>query len=45
MYQFQTDELSADYLLNNLRSFDDEQPLKNMICFNLPELPWEKLSN
>ena len=34
MYQFQKDELSSDYLLNNLISFDDEPPLKDMICLN-----------
>ena len=36
MYQFQKDELSADYLLSNLISFDDEPPLKDMNCLNLP---------
>ena len=39
MYQFRKDELSADYLLNNLILFDDEPPLKDLICLNLPELP------
>ena len=39
MYQVQKDKLSADYLLNNLISFDYELPLKDVICLNLPELP------
>ena len=39
MHQFQRDEVSAVYLLNNIVSFDNETPLKNMICLNLPGLP------
>ena len=43
MYQFHKDESSADYLLNNLMLFDDEPPLKDIICLNLVELPKERL--
>ena len=39
MHQFQRDEVSVVYLLNNIVSFDNETPLKNMICLNLPGLP------
>ena len=44
MYQFEKNGLSADSLLNNLMLFDDEPPLKDMICLDFPKLPREKLS-
>ena len=34
MHQFQRDEVSAVYLLNDIVSFDDEPTLKNMIYLN-----------
>ena len=44
MFQFQKDELSADYWLNNLISLEDEPALHDMICLNLSKLPKEKLA-